>query len=401
MDFSVVVTLNNCSLKICILGGLPLKVSCHVPYLLQLGRETVSTAENPPAGVTALCLSFSRQSVRLRASTRKLKKNSREKLGKSPQATEIAARNASSAQNGKYGGPVGITTPPRKNSGGGLPDAGRPLNGRSRFQPYTSPLSSDSEDIDESVQQPSSPKVVNFKFKSKILQSKLKKFEQRSGSDSSLSEDNNPSTPTRPPPTPPRVSSAPKPLIQPKPPRLHSLGKTKSLKEADRPVVPVFRRPSVPQIIKEPPSPGTRPPQPPRPTGTQLRKVNDRSSKSPSPLPPSPHSKSPLSAVWEESGEESDSSSYGARLLSQARLKPTGKYRSQSSADSTRSLAPPPPPPSRPRGQTESEAANPFNQQMADTLIKYILASNDPGLKSAIVDIVKGSPDVLRALKEE
>ena len=343
--------------------------------------------------------------MRLRASTRKLKKNAREKLGKSPLATETAARNTGAVPNGKYRGPVEIPTnePPRKNSGGGLPDPSRPLNGRFRFQPYTSPMSSDSEDIDESVQQPPSPKIVNVKFKSKLLQSKLKKFERRSGSDSSLSEDNNPSTPLRPPPTPPRVSSSPKPAVQPKPPRLHSMGKTKSLHGDKKQEVPILRRPSVPFITEEPPPPGDRPPQPPRPTGTQLRKAKDRSSKSPSPspIPLSPRSRSPLRAVCEESGEESDSSSYGAKLLSQARLKPTGKYRSQSSADSTRSLAPPPPPPSRSRGLTESEVSNPFNQQMADTLIKYILASNDPGLKSAIVDIVKGSPDVLSALKEE
>ena len=367
-------------------------------------------------GVTIFCLLL-RQSVRLRASTKKLKK---EKLGKSPLAAGKTYSSAGSSASST------TTDPPRKNSGAELPrkssdpqlrfepsrktseqlrktsDPGGPLNGRLRFEPYISPGSSDSEDIDESVQQPSSPKVVDFKFKSKLLQSKLKKFEQRSGSDSSLSEDSNPSTPTRPPPTPPRVSSFPKPPVQPKPPRPHATGRSKSIvtDKNTKSVAthsPPRHTPSVPQITEEPPPSDSRP-IPPRPTRTQIR---DRTSKSPSPLPPSPRSKSPLNAVWEESGEESDSSSYGARLLSQARLKPTGKNRSQSSAALSGSLAPPLPVSSRPRGATESDASNPFNQQMADTLIKYILASNDPGLKSAIVDIVKSSPDVLRALKEE
>ena len=42
--------------------------------------------------------------------------------------------------------------------------------------------------------------------------------------------------------------------------------------------------------------------------------------------------------------------------------------------------------------------SNPFSQQMADSLIKYILSSKDEGLKSALRDVVSGNPDVQEAL---
>ena len=42
--------------------------------------------------------------------------------------------------------------------------------------------------------------------------------------------------------------------------------------------------------------------------------------------------------------------------------------------------------------------SNPFSQQMADSLIKYILSSKDEGLKSALRDIVSSNPDVQESL---
>ena len=42
---------------------------------------------------------------------------------------------------------------------------------------------------------------------------------------------------------------------------------------------------------------------------------------------------------------------------------------------------------------------NPYTQQAAESLIKYVLASNDPNLKSALIKVVSSDPDILKALK--
>ena len=129
--------------------------------------------------------------------------------------------------------------------------------------------------------------------------------------------------------------------------------------------------------------------------------IPQRKSPSPSPIS-SPHSKSPVGIpIWEESGEESDVSSASAPLN---RLKIPMKQSRSASVPSVENGLPliPLAKPARKKSESVSDAAgNPFNHQMADTLIKYILASNDVGLKSALRGIVSSDPEILKALKEE
>ena len=49
---------------------------------------------------------------------------------------------------------------------------------------------------------------------------------------------------------------------------------------------------------------------------------------------------------------------------------------------------------------TLGEGGNPFNQQMAETLIKYVLASQDTGLKNALRDCIMSNPEAVKALKK-
>ena len=44
--------------------------------------------------------------------------------------------------------------------------------------------------------------------------------------------------------------------------------------------------------------------------------------------------------------------------------------------------------------------ANPHTQEAAESLIKYVLASNNPDLKSALIAVVSSDPDILKALKD-
>ena len=43
--------------------------------------------------------------------------------------------------------------------------------------------------------------------------------------------------------------------------------------------------------------------------------------------------------------------------------------------------------------------SNPYTQQTAELLVKFVLASNDPQLKSELVKIVSSNPEILKALK--
>ena len=277
----------------------------------------------------------------------------------------------------------------------------------------SSPVSSDSEvdaaplQLPKSPRSPRSPRLIK-----RGVQNKIHRFEHHS-SESSLSEDN---------------SSSPTPLNS-KPPPL----KPKPIQRRSKPQVDVLAvippRPRqmeianahrIPQITKDPP--GEKPILPQRPTGSVIRRAHEqpglpssafrpipqRHSPSPSPAP-SPHSRSPLGALWEESGEESDCSTLSTNSN---RLRPPVKQtRSSSLGDITApSLLPPKPPRSRnasvgeasslPISTAASAAGNPFNQQMAETLIKYILASGDQGLITAIRDVVSADPEAMRAISE-
>lgn len=48
----------------------------------------------------------------------------------------------------------------------------------------------------------------------------------------------------------------------------------------------------------------------------------------------------------------------------------------------------------------EGEGENPFNQQMAETLIKYVLASQDVGLKDALRKCILSNPEAVQALQQ-
>ena len=86
-------------------------------------------------------------------------------------------------------------------------------------------------------------------------------------------------------------------------------------------------------------------------------------------------------------------------------LPPPKPARKRSHSDQPSHPSPPPPTDSSPSPsssvpETGSSGENPLNQQMAETLIKYILASQDGGLKSALRECVLSDPEALKALKE-
>ncbi len=290
----------------------------------------------------------------------------------------------------------------------------------------TSPNSSDSEDsgpsllVPRSPRSPRSPKVVKTN-----VHNKVRNFEKRSTSESSLSASEDGSSSSLSgvkAPLSPRARS-PKPQTKPKPNHLRLPTKTKSFNEVDElrtrvePPLQQLLKPRyrVPEI-SEPPAEQPKLVTPKRPRGSEIRRAHEKAEsafkpipqrRSPSPSPtPSPRGLSPLKALPEESGEESDASGNSRPY----RLHPPRNGRLRSSTD-----APPPskhlPPakPSRNRTISEAEAGvqpssmaseNPFNQHMADAMIKYILASNDPGLRDALKRIISSDPEAMAQLTE-
>ena len=143
------------------------------------------------------------------------------------------------------------------------------------------------------------------------------------------------------------------------------------------------------------------------------------------------HSPSPgLAMVKEERSEDAGTTPSALGLGNRRPRSPRGKSpsRTPSPAISTatgESLAPPkpgrrdrnesetqetPPSPSSTASSSSpmgSETAatdsgrNPFNQQMAETLIKYVLASQDNGLKNALRECIMGNPEAVKALQVE
>ena len=155
---------------------------------------------------------------------------------------------------------------------------------------------------------------------------------------------------------------------------------------------------------------------------------------------PIPQRRSPspagLTAIRENSTEEADTSegSKGVQLTNSPQEKPPNNSPSPSVSAVTSSGASlsPPKPARRHRSHSESETqdsvptpspslspsaapvtllsgiagaggddeGSPFNQQMAETLIKYILASQDSGLKTALRDCIMSSPEAVNALQK-
>ena len=152
---------------------------------------------------------------------------------------------------------------------------------------------------------------------------------------------------------------------------------------------------------------------------------------------PIPQRRSPspagLTAIRENSTEEADTSE-GSKGVQLTQEKPPNRSPSPSVSAVTSSGASlsPPKPARRHRSHSESEMkdsvptpspslspsaapvallsgiagaggddeGNPFNQQMAETLIKYILASQDSGLKTALRDCIMSSPEAVNALQK-
>lgn len=297
--------------------------------------------------------------------------------------------------------------------------------------PPISPHSSDSEDSGFSIPVPRSPRSPRVP-KGSNVHSKISNFEKRSTSESSLSasEDVSPSLSTSKQPTSPRAHS-PKPLVRPKPnglklpvkPRPPTRDQTHV--KPDRPAASnprnVLRIPE----ISEPPAEQPKLNMPPRPRESVIRKAHEKAKitpleksavkpipqrRSPSPTP-SPRTRSPLRAVQEESEEDSDTSGH----FKPQRLHPPKNKRARSSTDAL-PLSPTQLPPSKPartktvsEGEAEAEAQphslpsstggdNPFSQQMADAMLKYILASQDPELTEALKRIISSDPNVMGQL---
>lgn len=287
-----------------------------------------------------------------------------------------------------------------------------------------SPTTSDSEiDVSRSWRKP-------MKQGRKGVQSRIKRWEQGSHGPSSDSEDSITSPPTsiRPPIATPRTN---KPELKPKP------------KMASIPQMPP--RPHVSQInrarSKQPPKelqieqPLQRPP---RPRVTEIRRARvDKASRSPTPLstptPPPPTSitegrhSGANSRARQQTNSKLKSMGKGGLSASMGSLLEAGSIGEQSqknaSSGSTASSLAPPNPDHRQRGyysDTESntppsnsiplsdcpvpselaECSTAMNQQMAETLIKYIMSSQDSGLKSALLDCIKGNNEILNSIRE-
>ena len=109
--------------------------------------------------------------------------------------------------------------------------------------------------------------------------------------------------------------------------------------------------------------------------------------------------------VRRKSPSRSPSPSVTSAGVSLAPPKPLRKDRTQSESDaqdtptSPASSSPASSPMSGGLVGIGNEEGNPLNQQMAETLIKYVLASQDSGLKDALRDCIMSNPEAVKALK--
>lgn len=145
---------------------------------------------------------------------------------------------------------------------------------------------------------------------------------------------------------------------------------------------------------------GVPPLKPSRPEASELERVTPRISKPEEELPPLlPHRpQRPRQSEIRRSRDKSPARGDHPLLNGGSH----SKSRSNSAASDTPSSSLSPPQPElHPRRKSEGSGENPINQEMADTLIKYILASNDPSLKLALRNIVTSDPQVLKSLNEE
>ena len=289
------------------------------------------------------------------------------------------------------------------------------------------------------------------------VRNRIKAFEMTSGSEtsslSSVQSEDSPPAKTitiKPPVAVPRArvrnqSTVENPGIAPSPHKESAKKRSKStgtppvFTPANRPPPPprnYTKSPTTPkkipiineQLLNEPSPVGPRhlprpseerpPSQPPRPTLSVYKRAKDRSrSASPS------FQKQKGFNMAEESEDSSDTNSvqsYRSNVSAQGKPRhKVKKTRSQSSADQL-AVKPLPNPPVR--RKTSSESANDFyppleappkntvegaiggedgslNEEMAGTIIKYILASPDPKLKAALKDLITSDQSVMKSMK--
>ena len=286
-----------------------------------------------------------------------------------------------------------------------------------------SPISSDSEPESQGQsksQPPKSPRMVK-----RGLESRIKKFEKRRESESSMSEDSIPASHKSE-----RLSK------QISSPDVHTdshvkvHGKSYSVDEVSedrrRGEVPTppprphraemnrLHVPVIPKITEDllaDDSPSSGPNRPARPRVSEIRRAKDKS-RSTSPYRLDGEGDTDASSVFSMSSKSSSEVSSKAhhrkvhKKLSTVDTPsasllppPVPRRKSTSDADIDEACAPPLSAPPQRLPTDTSQAANPLSQQMADTLIKYILASEDPGLKDALRQIITSNPQAMKVIQ--
>ncbi len=293
-----------------------------------------------------------------------------------------------------------------------------------RIARNTSPLSSDSEPETREKRQPQplkSPRVIK-----RGIESKIKKFEKRRESESSMSEDSIPASPKSAQRLNKKFSSpdmsAPTKFFKP-------LNKSYSVdevsedrKKVEGPTPPPrphrvelsrLQPSSIPIITEDllsdsPPS--FSPSRPARPRVSEIRRAKEKSRGNKTDIDGDTDASSVFS-VSSKSSSEISSKPHHKKVHKKMSVVetpstsllplPVPRRKSTSDVDIDEAGAPPlSAPPQAPLTNT-APAVNPLSQQMADTLIKYILSSEDQGLKSALRQIITNDPQVMQAIQND
>ena len=349
-----------------------------------------------------------RQSVRYRASL----KNSAPKPDPSEDPEKLSPLSKSQTRPLSPAPSEPISIPPKSPGRERInPPIARPRN--------TIPVvSSDSDSEDKAkTKPPKSPRMIK-----RGLESRIKKFERRRGSDSSMSEDNaSPINRTKPQlltkkTSSPEMGRAPAIKLQDKSFSVDEALEDKRKGEGPTPPPRPYKadstrpQPTIPKITEDllsDTSSTTGPSRPARPRVSEIRRAKEKTKSS-----------SPFPRIYEGDGDTDASSVFSLSSKSSSEVSarappPKEKLQKKISAVETPSpsLLPPPVPRRKSVGDTNDPVAppfsapperpspaNPLSQQMADTLIKYILASDDPTLKLALREIVTSDPQVMRAI---
>lgn len=260
------------------------------------------------------------------------------------------------------------------------------------------------------------------------LESKIKKFEKRRESESSLSEDSIPTSPK----SARLFKKISSPDIRTSGRYFKPLDKSYSVDEvvddnrrAEGPTPPprphraemsrLLQLPSIPKItedlLSDSPS-ASGPNRPVRPRGSEIRRAKDRSRGNRTDFDGDTDASSVFSPNSKSSSEMSSSKPHHRKVqkkMSTVEMSssksllppPVPRRKSTSDVDVEEAGAPPISAPPQRLPTDTAPAANPLSQQMADTLIKYILSSEDPGLKNALRQIITNDPHVMQAIQSD